>query len=641
MTVVVAWQTAFAASATEAPNTVPAATTGTPTAPATHDVLLPLVDGREGVLRYPSVVEPLVPAAVTLIGAQQGPYSLVIADRTVAISPGEPVELVFSGPEGPRSLHIRRGEQVIGTATVQLQAQTRFEAGPYSRLFETLRETVRKDRRAWTRKGRVIHTNPNWVRDHIHEMKAFKYWENDLNSFVDALIDLQHDDGFFYEILAQLSFDHFTFVNEKHQLKEPDENLGWIRLELEADIEYLMVEAAHAIWQATGDDDAMRKRLPHLDRALTYCMTDPTRWDRQHGAVKRTFTIDTWDFTYGVPTTNRRIEPGMPMGIMHGDNSGFYQACRQLAAMYRSSSNRLVDRLRAARWDDRAESLRERINRLCFNGRYYTHQILLQPVDTGVKEEEILSLSNAYDINRGLPTHDMAVKILDEYAARGKARAATHFAEWFSIDPPYPKFAHYGPGQYINGGIASFVAGELAKAALNEGREAYGADILRRVARKVAQDGAIYFLYTPDGRNQGGGPSGWGAAAVVSALVEGLAGIRDDATLFRETTVSPRFVAADIDRARVCARYGPSGAYLALDYDHRPVERMIRVRLAGVSDRTQLRVLLPAGARDARVSLPAGLSSQLETIEQSRYLVVDLLSPLSRAVAEIAIRYEL
>ena len=33
------------------------------------------------------------------------------------------------------------------------------------------------------------------------------------------------------------------------------------RLEMEADVEYLMVEAAHCIWKATGDLEAMR--APH------------------------------------------------------------------------------------------------------------------------------------------------------------------------------------------------------------------------------------------------------------------------------------------------------------------------------------------------------------------------------------------
>ena len=35
-------------------------------------------------------------------------------------------------------------------------------------------------------------------------------------------------------------------------------------LELEADIEYLMVEGVHMIWQATGDDAWMIRQLPRL-----------------------------------------------------------------------------------------------------------------------------------------------------------------------------------------------------------------------------------------------------------------------------------------------------------------------------------------------------------------------------------------
>ena len=83
------------------------------------------------------------------------------------------------------------------------------------------------------------------------------------------------------------------------------------------------------IWQATGDLEAMKKRLPALDKGLMYYFDDPTRWDAKHGAVKRPFTIDTWDFTFGYWDRNRRIEPNTPMGIMHGDK------CFILRAKYR------------------------------------------------------------------------------------------------------------------------------------------------------------------------------------------------------------------------------------------------------------------------------------------------------------------
>ncbi len=594
-----------------------------------------LPDGSKVVLQYPDVVEPLTPFEVAVASDRPGPYTLVVGKRKVTLTPGTPARLALSGAEGERTARLLHGGAEIGTVGLVVQAATFLEAGPFTKLFDQLCDRVRRDRHGWTRKGGIINTNPTWVRDHIHEMKAYKFWEQDLTSFVDTLVELQHAEGFYYEIIGRADHDHQTYVNEKHRRIEKDEDLCWIRLEMEADVEYLMVEAAYAIWQATGDLASMRRRLPSLERALRYDFTHPTRWDATHGALKRTFSIDTWDFTYGWSDHNRKIEPTMPMGIMHGDNSGLYQACRQLAAMYRAAGK--PDK--AEHWDRQGAELRERINKLCFNGRYYTHQILLQPVDTGVKEEDILSLSNTYDVNRGLPTHAMAVKIIDEYQVRRKRHARTHFAEWYSIDPPYPKFGPCPAGRYINGGIAGFVAGELAKAALDHGRERYGADVLERVAKKVAEDGHIGFLYTTDGKDMGGGPQGWSAAAVISALVEGLAGIRDEATRFERVTVSPRFVAAGIDTARVCARYGPSGAYVTLDYGHAREERAIRLRLAGVARRTHVRVLLPEGAKDARLVSPRGTSAGMETVEQSHYLVFDLPSPLTEGVVEAVVRY--
>ena len=603
--------------------------------PEMEESVFSLPGGAKAVLHYPDVAEPAMPFTVKLDVTAAGSFLLVVDGQAMPIKPGTPLPVVLGGAEGSKELLLTRDGQKIGTAAVSLQAGTFFDAGPYTELFRRLQATIAGDRSIHPYRGGHIACNPTWVRDHVHEMKGYKFWEQDLTSYIDTLLSLQHPEGFFYEMLMPPENEHLTFVKPKHRLVDAENHIGWVRLELEADVEYLMVEGAWTIWQATGDRRAMEARLPHLERALNYCFTDPTRWDAKHGALKRPFTPDTWDFTYGKSPSNRRIDPDMPMAIMHGDNSGLYAACRQLAAMFRVAGQEA----KARAWDAKAAALRERINRLCFNGKFYTHQILLQPVATGVKEEEILSLSNAYDINRGLPTHEMAVRIIDEYQRRRALRATTHFAEWFSLDPPYPQFGPHPANSYINGGIASFTAGELAKAALDEGREEYGVDILRRVAQKVAADKAIYFLYTLDGKNQGGGPSGWGAAAVMSALVEGLAGIHDDGALFDEVTISPRFAAAGLDRAQVCVRYGPSPAYIALGYEHHPAERLIALRLAGVAKKANLRVLLPKEATTARVLSPAGLCSGLETVEQSRYLVFELSAPLTQN-CQVRVQYD-
>ena len=116
----------------------------------------------------------------------------------------------------------------------------------------------------------------------------------------------------------------------------------------------------------------------------------------------------------------------------------------------------------------------------------------------------------------------------------------------------------------------------------------------------------------------------------MSALVEGLAGIRDVGALFDEVVISPRFAAAHLDRAQVCVRYGPSQAYMALGYERCPAERTIGLRLAGVAKRAQVRLLLPEGATAAHLLSPPGIASHMETVEQSRYLVFEMSAPLAQ-----------
>lgn len=125
------------------------------------------------------------------------------------------------------------------------------------------------------------------------------------------------------------------------------------------------------------------------------------------------------------------------------------------------------------------------------------------------KRRNRLSLSNTYDINRGVTDVWQSRKIIEEYLRRRKTGEA--FAEWYSIDPPYEKFAGYSAGQYVNGALSPFTAGELAKAAFRNGYESYGWDIVSRFTEMLERDKDIYFLYSPkDSMPQGGGPSGWG-----------------------------------------------------------------------------------------------------------------------------------
>jgi len=512
-----------------------------------------------------------------------------------------------------------------------------FETGDPrdAEFFRVLKSIVEKDCKVITEGERKIHTHPDWVRDHIHEMKAWKWWESDLSSFIDRLIELQPARGFFHEILSGLKDYHAGFVKPEFVYRDEANGVQFIRLELEADIEYLMVEAAYFIWQATGDKQGTAKRLPALEKGLRYNMEDPTRWDPEHGLLMRPFTIDTWDFTWGVPTSNRGIDPDMPMAIMHGDNSGLYRACLQMAEM----TEAVGDADTAAKWREKAEVIRDRANKLLWNGRFYMHEYHLDPVDPGCDESDMLSLSNTYDINRGLPTHEMAVSIIDEYRERGKRSPGAN-ADWYTLDPPYPIFAVHPWGEYINGGVGSFVAGELAKAAFRHGREDYGVEILRRLREITEKTGTLQFIVGRDGRDLNWGPRGWGAAAVLSAMMEGLAGITDKSALFESVEIAPRYPAAGMESARVCLRYGASDAYVIADYKHDPQSCSIRIALFGSPRKVSLHVLLPEDATPAGASVDG---KQVEykqvNVEKSVYCDFTLVrSGDADSVAEVAYR---
>lgn len=504
-----------------------------------------------------------------------------------------------------------------------------------NRYFQILKDTVQADASTHGMGERSLAVNPCWVRDHIHEMKAYKWWKTDITSFIDCLIDYQTPRGFFYEISISKSNSHYTYVTPEFKTAAGNDSL--IRLEIEADIEYLMVEGVYQIWQATGDNDAMAKRLPALERGLEYDFNDPTRWDQKHGLLKRPFSIDTWDFVWGSDLDIRYITPDMPMVILHGDNSGLYQACLQVAKM----NEALGKEPEAKKWRERAEGIRVRANALLWNGSFYTHQYHLTPVNTDIDETIMLSLSNPYDINRGMPTHEMAVKIIDEYRLR-RQRNSNDFAEWYTIDPGYPDFCSYKQGTYCNGAISGFVGGELAKAALRNGREDYGANILRRLREIALEKGTIpFFIQRSDGEDVDGGPRGWSAAAVMSALMEGLAGLTDRGLLFQDIEVAPRYPAAGITKARAALTYGVSKAYVVSTYLNDPKEQKIMMQLAGNPQKVHFHVLLPKATIPSVVRVDdKPVNFTVQKIEQSLYCDFDVKRKGGENETSIAVMYK-
>ena len=483
-------------------------------------------------------------------------------------------------------------------------------------FMHQLHNAIHDDRKLCFIDGKVLMVSKNWIRDHVHEMKGFKHWDYDLRSFLDFIIDTQREDGQFYELIKQMDDYHWKMVDEDCRVIYPDDNLSLVRLELEADIEYLVVEGAMQYYRATGDFEWLKKVLPKLEKGIDYITSAPDRFDREHGLVMRPFTIDTWDFTNAMESGHdRRIHENEPMSIMHGDNSGVFDAMNSLAWI----NERLGNTEKAAEWKKRAEDIRDNMMKYLWNGKFFIHPIHLGHDGLDSLENERLSLSNTYDMNRGITTLEESRSIIEEYMRRRETTIA--FAEFFSIDPPYKKFKEYEPGQYVNGAISPFTAGELAKAAFNNGYEDYGWDILKRFSSYLERDKAIYFLYSPeDSKPQGGGPSAWGAAALLSAVDEGLAGIVDADSLYSEINLSPRFVVTDYTELRYITGYEISHTFVDLRFVSKP--EGLRYDIFSKAKKINAHILLPKGKSPAKV-LVSGAETDFSEVKVADSLYVD------------------
>ena len=494
-------------------------------------------------------------------------------------------------------------------------------------LFPRVKSFLEHDRLDMIIDGKLIrgYRSPDsraiWIRDYSDMMRGFKYFETDLKSTVDHFAETQAKNG--------RIFDYFTTFPEKL----PCERENWtkyVRVPVEADVEYRFVKAIYLAWQATGDDAWIEILLPQMEKALHYVLTHPWRWDKTHQLVKRAYTIDTWDFAYTAgkhPWLQFQIDKNTFWGIFHGDNSGYYEAFLLLSKLY----DYFNQTEKSLFWQKRAEVLRNQLNKISWNGRFYTHFVKLTPVEiSGVDEAAQLSLSNPMAINRGTATHEMTVSIIREYLRRKEERSLAY--EWFSIDPPFPD-GIFGDeklvaGAYINGGVFPLAGGELARAAFEHGFEWYGVDILKRYYRLIAQSGETYLWYFPDGRPSTVETStspeamptdGWGSSAMLYALVEGLAGVQDRHKLFEKLWLSPRWPAAGISEADVEVGYDSSGARLRYNYhlDGEFLTLAVETSRADVN----FHLLLPDEKTVTNVTIDGKIVNfELQTIEKSRYV---------------------
>lgn len=375
---------------------------------------------------------------------------------------------------------------------VDTKTQLYDAGGTYHKLLDQLYYTMTR----WGENDSVTYMDGKfyfyfvrWLRDHVHTLKAMKYFSGNLKSAIEFYADTQREDGMIFDNIYPVTdspeWHETIFAYGEFTRRVCDGRKRVLRVPVENDVEYLFLEGLYYTWKATGDTGWMAGLLDSALRALHYATHDPYRWSQKHQLLKRGHTIDTWDFQ-DAPESDRVgghhmvIRVGQTrFGIMHGDNTGMAVGCAYLAEMLDA----------AGRGDEAGpvrqlgQDLQRRLDELAWNGEFYTHHVMEGGGvrdDLGVDETRQVSLSNAYDINRRLP-QDKCAAIVRTYQRIAREMPAGSPGEFYQIYPPFP--TGYGDKlwQYMNGGVTTIVAGELAHGAFEHGFESYGVDILRRV----------------------------------------------------------------------------------------------------------------------------------------------------------------
>jgi hypothetical protein len=124
-------------------------------------------------------------------------------------------------------------------------------------------------------------------------------------------------------------------------------------------------------------------------------------------------------------------------------------------------------------------------------------------------------------------------------------------------------------------------------------------------------------------------PGIWSCASLITALVEGVAGVKDLGTAFSGTVeISPRWTATSCDQADVCIHYPASGGYVAYTLDWQRDKDRLLLDISGSLGGARLRILLPPETRPARVvSGEREWPFEVTRIESSRYLELKLSAP--------------
>ena len=157
--------------------------------------------------------------------------------------------------------------------------------------------------------------------------------------------------------------------------------------------------------------------------------------------------------------------------------------------------------------------------------------------------------------------------------------------------------------------------------------------------KMVEKDGAVYFLYNPKGGNSTTaylGPSAWGAAALLSAVDEGLAGIVNAGFGYDEIAFSPRWPVTPYRELRYVTGYESVGRYVDCRYVQ--TEEGFRYHLRSPAKKMSAHLLLPSGKTPKTLRVNgAETSFTLSNVGESRY--VDAAVTPQAGIADFEVLY--
>ena len=406
----------------------------------------------------------------------------------------EETEFAVAGALGTHSVSLLGTDgATLATRTFRVDCRTLVEdeGGQMGGLLKDLYWTMATDGPvgAMRYKGEVFTYWASWLMDNTQTLKGMKYFWPEVKSNVDFYAASQREDGLVWENF-ELRTPVETYWEKEFKYGDfarPAED-GWLllrRAPVENHVEAFLLEAIYFSWKASGDTPWMASKLDAAIRAVKYATGDPYRWSEKYKLLKRGFTIDTWDF---LCESEAKLSGGIMaidlakthFGVFFGDNANMIVGLRRLSEMLEAAGRGSE----APAFMALADELEMRLNALAWNGEFFTHWIPEDrdlKFDLGVDMNRQVSLSNAYSLNRGI-RHDQCVGILRTYQRIRKEMPETSPGEFYAIYPPYERgfSAENAKWEYMNGGVMSCTAGELAWGAFEHGFEEYGADILRR-----------------------------------------------------------------------------------------------------------------------------------------------------------------